>query len=87
MTLIPTTLLKVQTSYLMVDEVSDDEDSDGQLEDDTFGNINSTTTIPHTVESFKYKELPPTMPTNNLVVLLKAKLIPTFCLCQIGTFF
>jgi hypothetical protein len=26
-------------SYLMVDKVSDDEDSDGQLEDDTFGNI------------------------------------------------
>ena len=56
-----------QTSYLMVDG-SDDEDIDEDLEDDTYGNNIPPTTLPHTVESFKYKELPPTMPTDKLVV-------------------
>jgi len=56
-----------QTSYLMVDG-SDGEESDEELEDDTYGNNIPPTTLPHTVESFKYKESPPIMPTDNLVV-------------------
>eukprot|EP00092_Neocalanus_flemingeri_P040560 GFUD01044166.1.p1 GENE.GFUD01044166.1~~GFUD01044166.1.p1 ORF type:complete len:517 (+),score=100.24 GFUD01044166.1:245-1795(+) len=56
-----------QTSYLMVDG-SDGEETDEELEDDTYGNNIPPTTLPHTVESFKYKEPPPTMPMDNFIV-------------------
>ena len=55
-----------QTSYLMVD--GEDTDDDEELEDDTYGNNIPPTSLPHTVESYKYKESPPVMPTDNLVV-------------------
>ena len=55
-----------QTSYLMVDGGNTDDD-DSDEEDDTYGNNIPPTTLPHTVESFKYKEHPPTLPTDNLV--------------------
>jgi hypothetical protein len=56
-----------QTSYLMVDG-DDSADTDNELEDDTYGNNIPPTTLPHTVESFKFKEPPPAMPTDNFVV-------------------
>ena len=55
------------TSYLMVDGY-DDEDTDDDLEDDTYGNNIPPTTLPHTVESYKYRESPPVMPTDRLVI-------------------
>merc|ERR1711892_239747 len=57
-----------QTSYLMVDGKDGDE-TDDELEDDTYGNNIPPTSLPHTVESYKYKESPPVMPTDNLVVI------------------
>ena len=56
-----------QTSYLMVDG-NEDNESDIELEDDTFGGNIPPTTLPHTVESFRFKEPPPSMPTDNFVV-------------------
>ena len=55
------------TSYLMVDGPDEVESSD-ELEDDTYGNNSPPTKLPHTLESYKYKEPPPMMPTDNMVV-------------------
>merc|ERR1711892_441039 len=56
-----------QTSYLMVDGKDGDE-TDYELEDGTYGNNIPPTSLPHTAESFKFKEPPPTMPTDNFVL-------------------
>ena len=57
-----------QTSYLMVDGSDDDESE--ELEDDPYGAMIPPTTLPHTVASFKYKEAPPVMPTDNMKVTM-----------------
>ena len=57
-----------QTSYLMVDGSDDDESE--EHEDDPYGDTIPPTTLPHTVASFKYKEPPPVMPTDNMKVTM-----------------
>ena len=56
-----------QTSYLMVEGNHKDHIWE-KLEDDTFGDDIPPTTLPHTTESFKFKEPPPTLPTDNFEV-------------------
>lgn len=56
-----------QVSYLMVDQEENGEEDEEDFEDDLDERHLYPPVLPHTVESYKHKEPPPVLPTDNMV--------------------